>query len=532
MVTLAGASTLAPAADEPMWDYPVERGDTLIGLTQRLLRPGSDWRELRRVNRVRDPRRLTPGQPLQIPVRLLLEQAQVAEVLHSHGEVRVLSGTAAARPLASGANVAAGDVVLTGAQSSATLRFADGSRVLVRPQSRLRIERTSRLGASASYDTQLRLDGGGADTLVPKAGTAGTRRFEMRTPVASLGVRGTEFRTLATEARAQLEVLEGEVGMSAGDARVAVPGGQGTTAESGRVAAPRPLPPAPDLAGAATRLVKLPLSIAWTAQAPAARYRAQLFGAAGELVLDGLFDAPLARWADDLPDGRYTLRVRAVDAAGLEGRDASVALVLKARPEPPLVTAPPAAARLADETVTFEWTRHPAAARYRLQVADGADFASPRHDRSDLAETRVALALPPGTHHWRVASIRADGDMGPWGDSQSFERVRVPPPAPAGEPPQSGADGVTLRWAASPKAGMRYRVQVARDAAFTQLVLDEETGDSRWLLRQPEPGTYFVRTRSVEPDGFAGPFGGAQQFVVERGTPWWPWLLPLLLLLL
>ena len=43
--------------------------------------------------------------------------------------------------------------------------------------------------------------------------------------------------------------------------------------------------------------------------------------------MDGVFAGPAAKWAD-LPDGRYVLRVRAIDAGGLEGVNAERAFTL------------------------------------------------------------------------------------------------------------------------------------------------------------------------------------------------------------
>ena len=79
----AATAHSAPAAAPPAQTlaYRVETGDTLIGLHKRLMRPGSDWRVVQRLNRVADPRRLQPGSTLLIPVPLLLEQALAAELL-------------------------------------------------------------------------------------------------------------------------------------------------------------------------------------------------------------------------------------------------------------------------------------------------------------------------------------------------------------------------------------------------------------------------------------------------------------------
>lgn len=73
---------------------------------------------------------------------------------------------------------------------------------------------------------------------------------------------------------------------------------------------------------------------------------------------------------------------------------------------------------------------------------------------------------------------------------------------------------------------------MARDAAFAlPLVRDETVAEPQLLLRDPEPGTYHVRVKTIDADGFAGPFGQTQQVDVPR-SKWWWLLLPAVLLLL
>jgi len=518
--------TSCARADDETWPYRIERGDTLIGIRNRLLRPDTDWRELQRANRIANPRRLVPGSTLQLPLAALREQALVAEVVHVRGSVTVQRAGAAPEPLIGGTSLAAGDQVQTGPQSSAALRFADGARILVRPDSALRIEHTVRLGTSPVLDTRLRLERGGADSRVPKQNAP---RFEIRTPVANLGVRGTQFRVRADAVLTAVEVLEGRVAAAAHETRT-VGAGYGTLASAQQVAPPVPLAAAPDLAALPSRVERLPLRLAWQAADAAGRFRAQVYDAdePERLALDGIFGAEGARWSEDLPDGRYQLRVRAVADNGLEGHDATSAFTLKARPEPPFQSLPQAGQRTADETVNFAWTRAPLAARYRLQLADTPAFAAPRLDRDDITDTRLSLALPIGTHHWRLASLRADGDQGPWSDGQSVTRVELPPP-PDTQAQRVTPEGIELNWRAMP--GTQYDVQVARDAAFTQALQSARVSQPQWLLRDPEPGRYFVRVRSIDADGFVGPYGATQLVDVPHSPWWWLLLLPAALLL-
>jgi hypothetical protein len=529
---LVSAAALAAAAVPPpaMVEVRVQRGDTLVGL----LRDGADWSGVQRTNRIADPRRLQPGSTLRIPAALLREQPTVAEVVHAYGEVSVTrASTLTPQPLAAGDSVAAGDVVRTGPQSSATLRFADGARVLVRPDSELKIERLAQSRAGAS--TTLRLQSGSADSTVPSAERPTLPRYEVRTPQTNLGVRGTEFRTAADATTTRVEVLEGRVGARRGAAESLVNEGFGAVSAAGAasgLAAPRALPPAPVLAGLPERIERLPLRLPWQAEA-GARVRAQVFStdSVPRLLLDGVFDTAPARWNNDLPDGRYELRVRRIDESGLEGRDTRAAFVLDARPEPPFVAAPAADSRTIDESVRLAWTRNASAARVRLQVADTPDFAAPRIDRKDLDAAELRLALPLGTHHWRVASIAADGEQGPFSDAQRFTRI-APPPAPPPAQPQADAAGLLLRWpAAAAATGTRWQVQVARDAAFAQPLIDTTVTEPQLLLRDPAAGDWFLRVRTQDADGFIGPFGETQRIEVPR-SPWWWLLVPAMLLLL
>jgi hypothetical protein len=522
-----GPSAFASAIVE----YRVQSGDTLFAL----LRDGADWQSVQRANNIADPKRLQPGSLLRIPAPLLREQPTVAEVVHAYGEVTLTrASTETALPLASGENLASGDVVRTGAQSSATLRFVDGARVLVRPDSELKIERLTQSRAGAS--TTLRLERGSADSVVPPArGASAPSRYEMRTPQTNLGVRGTEFRTVAAGGATRLEVLEGKVGarMAARKpaAESAVGAGFGMVGAATGMSAAKALPDAPTLAGLPERVERMPLRLSWQSAANT-RVRAQIVTAEEppRLVLDGVFDAAPARWNQDIPDGRYELRVRTIDADGLEGRDTRAAFVLKARPEPPFTAAPAPGGRTVDDTVRLAWTRNAAAARVRLQIADTPDFAQPRVDRSDLDATEARIALPLGTHHWRVASILANGDQGPFSDVQRFTRIE-PPAAPPPAEPQKNADGLLLRWPAGAPEGTRWQVQLARDAAFTQMVSDETVAEPQLLLRDPPSGAYFLRVKTIDADGFAGPFGQTQQIDVPS-SPWWWLVVPAVLLLL
>jgi hypothetical protein len=498
----------APAPKAALHSHVVVPGDTLIGL----LRPGADWRPVQRANAVADPRRLRLGSTLKIPFELLRVRPATATLLHARGNTQVIrTGSSTPAALPAGATVSSGDVLITGAQSSLTLQMADGSRLLLRPDSRLRLEALGTLGSSGLGSTGVQLDYGSTDTLVTPAPAPVLRRYQLRTPVANLGVRGTEFRTRTDAHETHVEVLTGSVESRAGSSVQRIDGGFGAVIgpPAATLTPPRaqpqaqpqaqPLLAAPELSKVPMRIEKLPLTLAWTASPAATGYRAQVFASAGGspagLALDGRFDAAQARWPDDLPDGPYELRVRAVAPDGLEGQDASKPFMLKARPEPPFISRPRNGERVIDAAPAFAWSRSSVAASYRLQVASGADFQNLLADlRTETTEQRIEL--PRGSHHWRVASVRADGDQGPYGDPQLV--VCIPPPAaPQQQPPEVRADGLLLRWRGADEAGARYRLQVAIDPGFERIESDQVIEQAEWLLRHGVPAPRSTSTASA-----------------------------------
>ncbi|HEY1092642.1 MAG TPA: FecR domain-containing protein, partial [Burkholderiaceae bacterium] len=513
---------------DEVWRYQVRLGDTLIGLSQQFLTPARSWRDLQKLNRVANPRHLQPGSELKMPVHWLAREASVAQTLFVRGEVQVLRAGQPAQTLQVGTELRSGDALKSGEQASATLRFADGSRLLLAPKSELTLEQLLVLGRSGLPDTRLRLQSGSADSHVKPQGRPG---YEIRTPGVNLGVRGTEFRVQVDDNSSRAEVLDGVVaaGREGGRDDLAIKAGFGAVAHAGERPLLRPLPAAPSLAALPVLLERIPLTLAWGQAVGATAYRAQVFveGDAEQLLLDGRFEKPQAQWGD-LPDGRYRLRVRAIDELGLEGLASEAVFRLKARPEPPFISAPAPNEKIYGEVLSLAWSTPQNAQAYRLQLSTTADFTALLVDRTDIKSNELKLPLPPGSYHWRLASIAAGPDQGPWGDAQQVTLKPVPP-APAPLPPELGGQELRLRWSASDLPGASYRAQWSSDPDFKTPLGEQGVKGPSLLLPRPGPGRYFVRVQTLDADGHAGPFGAPQSFEIPR--PWWPWLIPAGLLL-
>ena len=474
------------------------------------------------------------GSLVRIPYDWLRITRQSARVIERVGRV-----SADGREPAIGAALDAGAVLETGPDGSATLELVDGSVLVLQPSSRLRLERLQRIDGAGADEALLQLDRGKLETQVKPRGDLG--RFEIRTPAAVSAVRGTGFRASFAEAStsATTETLDGTVDVSGSGAVVAVRAGFGTRADQGQPPrAPVPLLPAPALGGLPALNDRALLRWQFAPVDGAAAYRHQLardplFRA---LVSDTVTAGPASEVAE-LADGRYWLRVRAIDGATIEGYDATLALEQRRRLDAPAATAPIGGAKRLGPLARFDWAALPGAGGYRFQLADEASFARPLTERTIGAAgpgpttAGIELTAPaPGLWWWRVAAIDAAGVVGHWGDAQAFEQK----PAPVAAEPVAaiGVEGIrtqSFRWTAT-APGQQFDWQLAADPAFRRLLRSGRSASPGLRLEALPYGTHHLRVRAIDADGFISPFGPGSR--VEVPVPRWAWLLvPAILLI-
>ncbi|MGH8666807.1 MAG: FecR domain-containing protein [Burkholderiales bacterium] len=515
---------LGAAAD--VLPYTIRPGDTLISIAREYLVEPQRWPELKRLNRIRNEHRLVPGSTLRIPLALLRQSPTQAVVLQVGGEV-----TVGGRAPQVGDVLVDGATIRTGDQGSIALRLHDGAIVSVQPRTQAHVQQLRVYDKTGAADSVLRVEQGRIESSVPEQTRPGAR-FEIRTPRAAAAVRGTQYRVADTQGNSLAEVLEGSVDIAGASGALRVETGFGVrVGPEGRPGQPVALLPAP-VTAQLPRLQERPVvRFRVPPVAGADRYRAQVSDepAFRTVRQDGVFATPDLRFTG-LPDGDYVLRVRAIDGLGLEGVDATHAFRLKARPEPPFPAQPVDRGKVRGEQVEFRWSGAAEADTYVLQVGSDPGFDRIELEAAGLRNLRHApeQRFPPARYVWRIASVRTDGDRGPWSDPQSFEVF----PAPAlPDPPALGEADITFRWRAEP--GQRFLFQLARDPQFAQIVHETQLDAPAFTTPRPEPGTYYMRVQATDADGFVGPFTATQRFDVPPSPPSaWPLLLPLLLLLL
>ncbi len=509
---------------EETFTYRAEPGDTLIGIGERLLATPSHWPRVQRLNRIQDPRRIPIGREIRIPfswMRLVPEQARILAV---RGIVE--SG---GRRLEPGGLLSEGSVISTAADGYVTIALPDGSELTVGPESQLHLAALRRFADTNLRDLSFVLERGRVETRTITRASGAAGRFEIRSRVAAAAVRGTEFRVGTDEDSARSEVLAGTVALRglAAAREVELRSGLGSFVRGAAPPAePRPLLPAPDVTDLPGLLERPLVRFDLPPVAAAQSWRA-------EVAIDREFrnvlaatqsDSPVVRFAN-LDDGDYWLRVRGIDRDGLEGLDAYHRFRLKARPEPPFPGAPPPGAKLPVGPVVFTWSQPEGAARYRIQVARDAKFVSPLRDEDGLTGASHTIAdLEPGEYWWRLQSVRADGDRGPFGDPQAFELRPLP-----ADPNPPALDERELRFSWPAASGQTFLFQLSRDPQFARIELERRLAEPRIALERPAAGTYYMRVQATDPDGYVGPFTTAQRIDVPEPPPRPWWLLFLLL---
>lgn len=522
LLVLAGVLFQAQAEAQE-WNYRVRPGDTIWDLSADLLQPGIGWQQLRSHNDVRNPRHLPPGSILRIPVAWLLNQPAGVRVVAVHGQAIVTDpggpGTGSV-PVAEGMELASGAVLRTAPEANLGLEFADGSRLNLAADSELILDRVSRFGRRGMVDTQLRLQRGRINSEV-RSSSGGFPSFVVDTPNSSSAVRGTDFRVNATDAQTNTEVLSGLVGVASGVAAAGVAAGFGVAAVTGQTGSLEQvrLLPAPDLSDLPDRVHSTATELTWPALDGATGYRVEV--AASEdfevLLADRMISEPVVG-LPALPDGHYYVRIRGLDTLGLEGADGHARFEVELLPDPPLVMAPRQDGRVREPQPHFRWAQLADAAGYLVEVADEAGFANPLFSGEPVTggDLRLPVSLEPGRYYWRIATVGRD-KRGLYSDPVAFTLAPLESVDSVGMDEDDADRGTTFRWREG-RPGQSYRFQLSRSPTFDRVYLDRHVADAEITVPRLGSGTWYLRTQTIDVDGFEGPFPAAQR--IELPCRW------------
>ena len=113
-------------------------------------------------------------------------------VVASRGTVIASKANGDSRELAQGDEIFVDDEIMTAPKSFAVLQFLDGAKVTIKPNSEIVIEDYIYNGNSDDKAT-LSLVSGGLRVITGAMAKNNPDNYKVKTPVALMGVRGTEF---------------------------------------------------------------------------------------------------------------------------------------------------------------------------------------------------------------------------------------------------------------------------------------------------------------------------------------------------
>jgi hypothetical protein len=141
--------------------------------------------------------------------------AVVGEATLVIGVAKVFAADGSSRAVERGTSIRVGDRVETEAGGHVHFRFVDGGRLSIRPSSRLQVESYSHSPDEPNLTAiKFRLDEGVVRSITGAWGEAARDRFRLNTPVAAIGVKGTDFIVKSESDKTTASVYTGAIILS------------------------------------------------------------------------------------------------------------------------------------------------------------------------------------------------------------------------------------------------------------------------------------------------------------------------------
>lgn len=497
---------LIGAENSPEWLYRVRPGDTLIHFGNRHLINPDDWRVLQKLNHIKNPYRMPIGSKMRVPLHLLKQVPAQAEVIFASGGAFIINGDKSRQAITVGQKLNVGTELQTIAKSKLNIRFADGSIVTMQPNSTLKLDTLSMYSGGGMVDTKLRLQQGGVEIEANPSHTPGNS-MQIFTPTAVAAVRGTSFRVSAESQTVRQETLTGQVALAAAGQEVAIDKGYGSLSADGNA----PLPPvlllaAPDVSKLIVQFETLPVEFTMPAQKDAVAWVGSAYQDAqlNILAAENMSQSGQLTFVD-LPDGQYTLKVRAKDSLGLEGFDAVHAFSLNARPYAPAIVYPAAAEKIREPKPTLRWGNVNQANSYQLELANDAEFKQIIMAQQ-VVNTQFTLenALQPGQYFWRLASLN-QSEKGPYSAINHFVYKPKPPAPDISQLVASVIENRVFINTLNPPSGFFYEATLDNEQNHQKNVWQAVGLNGRFDFLLREYGKQTLRLRLVDAEGVAGP---------------------------
>lgn len=147
-----------------------------------------------------------------VHAEIIDQPSAVGEVSLVLGKAYLMSAGKPRQLIVQGLPVYASDRVVTEANGHVHIRFVDDALVSVRPQSRLEVVRYDYDAAQPRHSViKLMLEEGITRSISGQGASNARDRFRLNTPIAAIGVRGTDFVVSASSTTVRAQVNEGAI---------------------------------------------------------------------------------------------------------------------------------------------------------------------------------------------------------------------------------------------------------------------------------------------------------------------------------
>jgi hypothetical protein len=397
------AQAISPSKDEIT--YRIRAGDSLIALSRKYFVSPDSYKAVERLNGLTDPDSLRIGSTIVIPTGLLKFTRLEAIVIAFKGSASVASGPRSALVTLQ-TRLSEGALIETGADGFLTMQLANGSKISLPSNSRLRIARMRTYLLTGGADLDFLVERGRSETTATPLRDSRSR-FRMRTPVAVSAVRGTVFRIGydGPDAPSLTEVVEGNVAVSLATtgAQTNLPGGFGAAGSpDGQLKREELLPPPQFAAGFAQQRGRT-VAFALEPDVGAVGYLVQVAKDRAFIDLVGSASAVQPSVAlGDLPAGNYFVRAMAIAPSGLIGMPRTLPFERKLRS---LIAQQVLGAA---QRWQLDWDLGDGGVgTYRVQVFSADQPNVPIIDEPALTANALTVqGLPTGTYTWRVGQMQ------------------------------------------------------------------------------------------------------------------------------
>lgn len=176
--------------------------------------------------------------------------------------------------------------------------------------------------------------------------------------------------------------------------------------------------------------------------------------------------------------------------------------------------------KLTSSKVTFVWDPITDATKYKIQLSTQEDFSSLLFSLNTTTNTHPHLTslISGKTYFWRIRAFVTD-DWTSWETHRFYSMDPLNPPVL--DKPSNGSlvyPDFTLSWNPVTNA-IQYRLQVAHDAAFTELAFNGKVIAAFKDFTELTTGKYFWRVKAIEEGGLKSRWSEVRKFIVTKVMP-------------